>query len=76
MHGHHAALGKILGDKLRCAAPGHDVQEICLPLLALLYKIPVARNAHRAHAHSRRRGAQFRVSYQPPHNRNNIQHDK
>ena len=56
--------------------PRQDVQEIRLPFLALLHKIPVTRDAHRAHVDARRRGVQFRVSYQPPHDRYYIQHDK
>src|SRR5699024_12642556 len=41
LHHGHAALGEVLADELRSAAPGHHVDEIGLLLAALGLEVPV-----------------------------------
>lgn len=76
LHGHHAALGKVFAQKVCIVPPCNDVDEIGLPLLALLHKIAVTGDAEGAYADARRGDFKLRVGYEPPHDSYNIEHFK
>nr|DAL75683.1 MAG TPA: hypothetical protein [Caudoviricetes sp.] len=72
--GDQTALGEIPAHKLSLRPPCHNVDEICLPLLALPDETAVTGNAEPADIHTCRGRAEFRVRHKTAHDSYNIKH--
>ena len=65
-HQHHTAFGKVAGDKLRCIAPGHDVDKVCILGIGVFALVtPIHSQAIGCHRRPLLSVAQFGICYQP-----------
>ena len=74
LHHGHAALGEVLADELRGAAPGDDVDEIRLLLAALGLEVPVHGQGEGRHRSPAAGAAQLGIPGQTTHQDDLVQH--
>ena len=74
LHHGHAALGEVLADELRGAAPGHHVDEIRLLLAALGLEVPVHGQGEGRDSGAVSGTAQLRVPGQTTHDDDLVEH--
>src|SRR5699024_6074961 len=74
LHHGHAALGEVLADELRGAAPGHHVDEIGLLLAALGLEVPVHGQGEGRDGGAASGAAQLGVPGQTTHDDDLVEH--
>src|SRR5579864_767444 len=65
LDGHHPALRQVLADLLRGLSPGHDVDEVGLPVALLILERPVHREREARHRRAARHVPKLRIPRQP-----------